>query len=783
MAPLPIHEIYQLPDDAFTQIIRDVELLKNGCRLHYMVDSHEIIDYCFPIEPSGYSDRTPDQIADDQAALYEVFYNRNLRPILIPDYEAEVRRHLAYLDITAQRAYDGLDLVRVLLGDSSVETIKGLTKNEILERMETEFNVLLAAAMGIYSIGVERFKELVSTRIQRIDDMSEPFVKEAHASYRATGLVRAIRDDLVRPLDQKLESQSLVSAEMKRRTRAAETDASAVDWLIHLNKTAETQYGTQLKDRPVFVYLSSAQRTKRIFSSPPMRKIKLRVAGEPYSIQRNRTQLLALLVCREQPGETGNWHERTVENLKELRSLSGKIRQLEALGPMDTRCTDCALGGGTPKDCQYIDVCNEVVRREELRARIPNLGLLGELPRYSQLIQSKPRDKSQEWCRKVFSDLMATENIGDLAIAKMKTILNIGSADASLSTAPQPANVPDSSRQPPDMAFLPLPPVVGWPEHVKLVAEIFSTPWRLSENPSQSNQILVSIADAFEVLDRRVGRGDVGPGFSTGEHEVVRCLVYMTHGFDRHERDKGDMMALEYAEKMLVKYPELTPEFNYIIIWTARRLGRFWQAHSSANRSLELRPNDPRFYHGRSVNTICWLADKIAQRIRPKDADVESAIADASRAIELYLTLPNPPIRVISLQYNNIAWLRCRDWQSKEYNLAEARRMMDSLRWTFPETEWLPSFPEYFHTKAFVAAEEFRAARAELRGKALDGRRAWLLQKLEEADEALHKALSVRKADEYVALARHIENERRALAKGALRKVTDVSQLSDSMPS
>src|SRR4051794_21485317 len=95
------HDIYQLPDEAFAQIIRDVQLLQQGCRIHYMVDSHEIIDYCFPIEPTGIVDRPADRIADDQAALYEVFYGREARPILIPDYEAEVLRHLNYLQVTA----------------------------------------------------------------------------------------------------------------------------------------------------------------------------------------------------------------------------------------------------------------------------------------------------------------------------------------------------------------------------------------------------------------------------------------------------------------------------------------------------------------------------------------------------------------------------------------------------------------------------------------------------------------------------------------------------------
>jgi hypothetical protein len=125
--------------------------------------------------------------------------------------------------------------------------------------------------------------------------------------------------------------------------------------------------------------------------------------------------------------------------------------------------------------------------------------------------------------------------------------------------------------------------------------------------------------------------------------------------------------------------------------------------------------------------------------------------------------MPTPPSRIISLHYNNIAWLRCRDWRSKEYNLGEAQAMMDHLLSALPESEWLPEFPEYFHTKACIAFEEFRACKAQVPGA--PEQRDWLAQKLEEAEEALRKALGALELDDWAALARQISHERRALAK------------------
>lgn len=764
------HDIYQLPDEAFAQIIRDVQLLEQGCRIHYMVDSHEIIDYCFPIEPTGIVDRPADRIADDQAALYEVFYGREARPILIPDYEAEVLRHLNYLQVTSRAAYENLDLVRALLGESALETILGLTKEEILKRMETEFNVLLAAAMGIFSIGVDRFKELVSARILRVVDMREDFVAEAHANYRETPLARSIRDDLLQTRDnQRAEPQSSTAADQKRKKRAAETDARSVDWLLHMNKAAEATYGGALEGRPIFIYLSSARRTERIFKSAPARRIRLKVGNEPFSIQRNRTQLLALLVCREHQGQSANWYNLTIKNLIGLRSLCRQITLLKENAPLhyNNQCDDCALRGKPPVDCTHRDTCKQIARYEEMHSRIQNLGLLADIRRYKQLVESKAEGKRQEWCLQVFSDLLRVENIEDLAIARMKMMLDLDLADATLKRDRAAPTLPDFSAQPADMAFLPLQPVVRWHEHKQLVAEIFSTPARLMEHAAQSQQVLLDIARKFAELDRRVIAGDVSPDFDMGEHEVVRCLVFMTRGFDRNERHKGDLMALEYAEKMLSRYPALAPEFDYIIIWTACRLDRFYPAYTAANRALKLRDRDPRFYHGRSIAAIFWLSQKSVNRMGirpPHEVSGEAAIADAQRAIELYTEM-HAPANVISLQFNNIAWLRCKDSEADGYDLAEARRVMNELLRLFPERQWAPGYPEYFHTRAFLAFEEYRAEKNTLHGDAAGGRRALMAQKLEEAADAIEKALQLHNAEDYAALKRQVSSERRSLLK------------------
>jgi len=200
---------------------------------------------------------------------------------------------------------------------------------------------------------------------------------------------------------------------------------------------------------------------------------------------------------------------------------------------------------------------------------------------------------------------------------------------------------------------------------------------------------------------------------------------------------RGDENALQYARKMISAHPRLRYEFLYIIIWTARRLGRYQESHNTIREGLQSYPEDARFYHGRSENTLCWLEDAKQKSFCPLTA--ADAMEDAKRALELYGREPTGRTGVRAVQLNNIAWIHASPPRnSREYNLHAARQALDQLKEVMPRESWLPAFGQFFHTEVLIEFEEFKHERDR---PGVD--RQMLRGKLEYSYDAINQAMKV----------------------------------------
>lgn len=472
MNPPSVRSIYQLSEQEVNHIVRDVQDQARGVRTFYTVDSHEVIDFCFPIHLDDLKPPDANQIADDQAALYEIFYARTPQPILIPDYEKELRRHLTYLTMRARDVYDLIEEIDALIGDEAIDDITSLSRDQILEKMEVQFNNLLAVVMGIHSTGIERFRSVIENRLQRIDGIEDPYIREAVNAYHTSPLAEEIYNELTRDLD----SGNWSEPEMYRKIRAAEIDARAVDWLIHIN----AHLNQQGKHGYSVLYLSSAARTRRIFSIPAVRMVLERQLSRETPLYRSRAQILARIVSTEPGADASN----IIENLELIKSI---VKQLNSVHvKREARCEVCVLQGGKPDACDYLNACNSIRQLETRREGIQNMGLLGRIQKYEQLLKSHPKKASHREYLDSFRKLLETENLGDLAIARMKAALSLALTEGRITLVSNEA-APRESKDLPMTApsyFLPIQPHMQDPVHEEIVSELFAYPGsRLGTGP------------------------------------------------------------------------------------------------------------------------------------------------------------------------------------------------------------------------------------------------------------------------------------------------------------
>ena len=689
--------LFYTPLPQIDEVIADVELQARDVRLYYAVDAKEVVDFCFPLNPYSPSEPDLEAIANDQTALYEVFTLRDPRPVLMPHYAEEIDRHLRFVQATSQRASDELeDIQSKLIEGAELPELAEQDSHQKVTSLESAFNRILSAAIGIESAGADRFNSLVSKRLLEIGDIDDPFVREAQQTYKPQ-LIEHICDILGRGF----ETRQLDRAELHQRRRSARIDAMVLDWLIHLNRTMADAYAAH-RSRTLFLYLSSAPKTQKVFEDGRVQRELPKINGCTFSFWRGRSQILLPATA----GESNNpahlkEHLAHFRNLcQEIQSISEEIAKGRGVG---NACDDCALQGGYDSSCRWLAVCTRVKGMEEtMRKRTQpmlNLALLSRIKAYIRFLKLTPRIGSNREYFQQVQRLIADHGVADVALKRLLDTQSYSMSAALFARWTGQAVAGNIASARPDQTDNALPPAnrtfeFVFPHLAGPYSDIANTVYKyhrdIGANAEQKAEILKrAVLDFLEIDREKVA-------LPISDHELTRCLLYLSFLGER-----GTQLALDNAKSMVGVFPESQVDFLYVQLLAALRLRKHQDAHTTASEGIRLAPNDPRFYHGRSVNTFRWRIDEKSAPYCPLELD--DAVVDGSRAIALYRTKSDWYRPLITSACNNLAYLftyRNSGEFELVYDLNRAQAMLDVMRANLDSSGWTE--PEYLHTAAHV---------------------------------------------------------------------------------
>src|SRR6185295_12150272 len=220
--------LHGLNPEEIDHLITDISLQCQGATIYFAIDPHEIFDFCFPLNlTDGYS-LNIDEIADDQAALYEVFFARQEKTLLLPEYEGEVRALFSYLTRHVDNVYSATEMLDGIINASDLST-----EAEKLGALETflqsSFNKVLTINMGMYSLGAERFSSIFENRLLTDEPTAdtpedEQTIKEIFAAYNRPILA----DQLFNDLGKRSWRHAASGIERERQQRVDYVDACAI---------------------------------------------------------------------------------------------------------------------------------------------------------------------------------------------------------------------------------------------------------------------------------------------------------------------------------------------------------------------------------------------------------------------------------------------------------------------------------------------------------------------------------------------------------------------------
>lgn len=762
----PYEHLLKLTSGDIQTVIDDLSLMQDGARIFFAVDPTEVFEYAFPVNPFDLRDKDINTIADDQAALYEVFYVSPFRPLILPEYYKELRRIHGYLTREINFAYTKTEMVSELVKRGGVEDLVKYLRikpdsDQTIELVEEDFNIILAVVMGNVSSGIQRFGQLVRQRlvVDRLEVEGKSFrIQSVFKQYAPTPLAEKIQDELERNV-----GSGETPLQRERRRRADRVDALAIDRLIYLNDALEKLYiehrddpeaPAELRQRHVILYLSSPPKTRSIFGLKSVRDALPVIDGRPLHFWRRRDHVFAYVVHKSENKDPTARLAESIENLKQVKEV---VEEIEKFGSSalttEEGCDHCVLNDKSGENCKFRTYCEKMRQLiiwnvdetlERRRLKIQNLGLINTLDSYNRLVRKRPSGRFKDYSE-LFNRLYENEQIRGIATRRMQdqqwlmlTQSEFASLVSDVGLRKEPFLRANRDVITGTVQYLPTRPRVKDPTYkhiLQLVVRYFKTPPQGDQN---KEELFYDAFTEFLKIDNRLDGRNL-------EHELMRCMLYMAiprvpedppkeadeneKGDKRKEGDKreeitGDMKALAHAESMLrerdllEKEPWLESEFAYVICWAARRNRRYAVAGHWADRSISKWPGDPRFYHGRALNTYAWLNDE--RQSGNCSRTLEDAIRDAQDAVRLYQKELEDNRELVGANYNNLAYFWAQLYQQKPPSdraaadaIAEARRALGQLIETIKESDWVPNHPEYLQTKAYVEFYEYTYMRSQ----------------------------------------------------------------------
>lgn len=708
-------ELSFLPErpEQVDDVIQDAELLAKDYKFHHVVDSFEIINFCFPIYRAWEDKIHRSSMIDRVVALYEVFYNHPTHPILLDEYSYELTETVRVIEdnLTHWRR----EAQKFTFEDLAPSAESGDARDINLGR---DFSVILATAMGLFHQSFTRLEDVWRHRLAEDDGEVSPdkVVQEIFAVNRGSALIPDIAEEFYRCIvdESKARNMRLPSPYMREKIRRSSfVDAYAADRLFAINKAAAKAFRTKdLDHQHIFFYLSSAKRSKTLFRILHEKMGSLIIDGHKIYLWRTPQQILLRMIAEgESPDETRNNLE-TIKRVVEARQ-------------------------GVMPESGAIPIAQLRVYREKIALhyeRGKNFGLLSLLTdegHYGHLLQQAAEGQDAEKAREILKEIVRNSDwIGSARTSSQENFFFTGakawftkSLLQGLAKLASPNELAPHAVRPGSDSVASSAhhlPTVFRVEIAPVYASILSDIQRYFRTPIQGR---VGRADLIRQACQKFLELDKDAEKLQEDHELIRCLLFLalpTPDADAFALDHAGEMINIISKRLEVEHEEVLRcrlllferDFRYIACWAARRKMSYRQAERWAREAIDryISDPDPRFYHARSLSIFSWFdgyhyGEGHASKPR-SELSLVLAIEEAQRAIKFYEAWGDEGRDQIAALYNTIACLYVYRLDSL-FNIEKARENLNRLKECLNREEyWYDRYPEYFHTEALVEYEE-----------------------------------------------------------------------------
>ena len=694
---------------AVMDLLDQCALEQKGYVIHYIVDPHDLQDYCFPfglqIEDNTGQRKPTEQLADEMLGLHSVFDNPDLKFIILDEYFEEMSNFEWYVRRIYSTVANKINTAEEFwqsYEEQNDEPVKEAGEKTVLKG---DIALLVAMAVGLYYEGFEKIINLRQQKRLLLDDAGQP-----HTDFpaRVWEIIRNTRGDwassilplVVPPHILKRVGEPSLPFRIKRLLRNRGRDCAVVARILSINHAlVQPADSAPPGEQVLLAYLSSTDSSKELFFHELIQEQFPRISDYRFNPLRTAEQLFLRLLCEE------NEAFATIGNLESFyRLLHGR----EVSGQYDP--------GLLNRITQLLDR-----RLEKERKSSKNYALLDKFENFKQEIENIPNRKGFEERKEKLNELLRLSRESKDQIHRYKKesfslinyeemftnilLLGLGKLgeNAARKSAERTAEIFElASSVGKDRIkglYHRLPVVFfvkktdGEPSVLQNITAFMLEPDELKRQRDDLVHFVVKTANELINLDKEE------------EFEISRCLLMLLFPtLEEIKIDPSDVVFNHLEDKIRNFTPEQDIDYQtdllYIAAWVARRRGKYDIAMDYSLQGQKLRAGDARFYHSITLIRYCEYA-----KIRDKEQKIKclkEILELCRKAYSCYQTVENQTDEVQKSQralLNTRIYLKCHlfDLTQEAEWYEQAIEPLNELE---NKEKYFDLLPDFLHTKA-----------------------------------------------------------------------------------
>ena len=632
----------------FQDLYEDAILKSDGTDIFYIVDTYDIIEYCFPF----YSQReSSEDIVEDiqkldsetlevletkHLAYHHLFYEYPKKPIIPNEYLKELSSFKYHLKYDIDQSLNAYDSLKIFLRENK-EKITAKDLNFFISRL----NTILAISFDLLTPkAIDKFNDIVKTRLSIVDiDITspedKPIIIDIFNETNESCLTKKIYDEFYNRIKYKLLTSSPSTAQCFRYLDNSYRDIVVIDRCLNINKKVIESYNeNHLKNKYLFLYLSSTpNKSEEFFRIKAISNNLKDYNNNKLNILRNSFQLYLKSIIEKNSIDNGldffkelhecaveaenykaKWGKATGRGIKYLmkefvwqhgitRKQFFQTIQLQKFYDYKEKIERAItkLDGKKEEDFNYfIDILNKAINSNTLKSKAESCQEKLFLHTINYSTQGKILD---------FSRYVSQKSI---------EIVHVPGKDIVRSNYQHLPILPFTSKESKKLID------AKWSHFIQLITDYLSNPQK------NKTEIKNTFIDAYNEVINIVNNHSEktrSPFVSSIILTYLNLLVPKVRKKDGTLPDISDeksvILRLESLRKIIsLSHTRLIfnktdnrfekkqipnvyiSEINYLLIWLYRRQKRFQDSIDTANEELKKLPSDPRLIQGKALSLI-----------------------------------------------------------------------------------------------------------------------------------------------------------------------------------